>query len=222
MLLCAAAILAVVTGLVRAQEPSRTVEQIYQFDERGDAKIEFNFQLSKLQWDVWKMRFGDHPDEMLRSINHDMAAAVIDDFALDKDDTHRRATARFKARALAQYRGNGEFEIQVPKTMKLVTGSGQDWAFTSSMSEKTPQGAGLVDITYRGKLPARARNAHIVNGNDFNRLVYNLEVTPARPKTLLYAGLGLVAAAIVSLMLTIRRSKPSMVQTSLPSSPQPP
>src|SRR5450755_129993 len=125
----AAAILLFVAGLVRGQEPSRTVEQVYQFDDRGDAKIEFHFQLGKAQWDVWKMRFGDHPDEMLRTINHDMAAAVIEDFGLDKDDTHRRATARFKARALAQYRGNGQFEIQMPKTMKLVTGSGVDWAF---------------------------------------------------------------------------------------------
>jgi hypothetical protein len=210
--------LAFVAGLVRAQEASRTVEQVYQFDERGDAKIEFNFQLSKAQWDFWKMRFGDHPDEMLRSINHDMAAAVIEDFALDKDDTHRRATARFKARALAQYRGNGEFEIQVPKTMQLVTGSGLDWAFTSSMSEKTPQGAGLINMTYRGKLPAKAQNAHMVNGNDFNRLVYNLEVSPSKPKTLLYSGLGLIAAAIVLLMLSNRQGAVALVRTSPPQS----
>jgi hypothetical protein len=222
MVLCVAIIFGCLTGFVRAQEPSRTVEQVYQFDERGDAKIEFNFQLSKAQWDMWKMRFGDHPDEMLRSINHDMAASVIEDFALDKDDTHRRATARFKARALAQYRGNGEFEIQVPKTMQLVTGSGLDWAFTSSMSEKTPQGAGLVNMTYRGKLPAKAQNAHLVNGNDFNRLVYNLEVLPSRPKTLLYAGLGLIAGAILLLLLSFRSSQTSIVRTSSPPSAPPP
>ena len=217
-----AAILVFNPWCARAQEASRTVEQVYQFDERGDARIEFNFQLGKAQWDMWKIRFGDHPDEMLRAINHDMAAAVIDDFALDKDDTHRRATARFKARALAQYHGNGQFEIPLPKMMKLVTGSGPDWAFTSSQSEKTPQGSGLVDITYRAKLPAKAHDSHIVNGNDFNRLAYTLEVTPSKPKTLLYAGVALVVAAIVLLIAANRIARTATVKTSLPPSPQPP
>ena len=220
--LAVAAVLVFNPWCARAQEASRTVEQVYQFDERGDAKIEFNFQLGKLQWDTWKIRFGDHPDEMLRAINHDMAAAVIDDFALDKDDTHRRATARFKARALAQYHGNGQFEIQVPKTMKLVTGSGIDWAFTSSMSEKTPQGSGLVNMTYRAKLPAKAHDARIINGNDFNRLAYALEVSPSKPKTLLYAGVALVVAAIVLLIASNRVARTATVKTSLPPSPQPP
>ena len=187
-----------VQSLVRPGPGSKShgSADFYQFDERGDARIEFNFQLGKAQWDMWKIRFGDHPDEMLRTINHDMAAAVIDDFALDKDNNHRRATARFKARALAQYHGNGQFEIPLPKMMKLVTGSGPDWAFTSSASEKTPQGSGLVDITYRARLPAKAHDAHIVNGNDFNRLAYTLEVAPSKPKSLLYAGVALVVAAI--------------------------
>ncbi|MGI9115558.1 MAG: hypothetical protein DLM52_01570 [Chthoniobacterales bacterium] len=197
-------VLLLVPGLARAQEASRSVEQVYQFDERGDAKIEFNFQLGKAQWEVWKARFGEHPDEMLRTINHDMAAAVIEDFGLDKDDTHRRATARFKARALAQYRGNGQFEIPIPKTMKLVTGSGLEWAFTSSMPEKTPQGTGIVNMTYRAKLPAKAHDAHIVNGNDFSRLAYTLEVSPSKPKTLLYSGIGLLIAAVALALVGMR------------------
>ncbi|MDQ2949468.1 MAG: hypothetical protein M3Y27_26615 [Acidobacteriota bacterium] len=216
LVVCATLLL--LAGRARAQEPIRTLEQIYQFDDRGDAKIEFNFQLGKAQWDVWKMRYGDHPDEMLRTINHDMAAAVIDDFGLDKDETHRRATAHFKARALAQYRGNGEFEIQLPKTMKLVTGSGLDWAFTSSMSEKTPTGTGLVNVTYRAKLPPKAKDAHVINGNDYSRLAYSLEVSPPKPYTLLYAGLGLIFAAIVFLILANRKSQTPTVRTSPPSS----
>lgn len=222
-LIFALAILAFTPGSGRGQEPSRTVEQIYQFDEHGDATIEFNFQLGKAQWDAWKMRFGDHPDEMLRSVNHDMATAVIDDFGLDKDDTHRSAKAHFKARALAQYRGNGQFEIPVPKTMKLVTGSGTDWAFTNSISEKTPMGAGLVNVTYRAKLPAGAQNAHVVNGNDFNRIAYSLELSSSKPKTLLYAGVGLIVAAIVLLILSARVGAPAPgVTRSLPPAGPPP
>jgi hypothetical protein len=134
-------ILGLAIPLLRAQEPARTIEQIYQFDERGDAKVEIHFQLDRGSWEYWKSQYGDHPDMLLRMTKHEMAAAVIEDFGLDRDDVHRSAVSHFKARALAQYRGNGQFEIPIPKNMKLVTGSGADWAFTNSAAERTPGGA---------------------------------------------------------------------------------
>jgi hypothetical protein len=191
-----------------AQEPGRTVEEIFQFDERGDAKVEYHFQLDRGSWEYWKAEYGDHPDLMLRSTKHDMAAAVIEDFALDKDDTHRSAITRFKARALAQYRGNGQFEIAVPKNMKLVTGSGLEWVFTNSASERMPGGgARIVNMTYRGKLPAKASDARLVSGNDFDRLIYSLQVSPTKPKALLYSGVFFVVAAIALAMFSLRAGR---------------
>src|SRR5207249_2135673 len=132
-----------------AQEASRTEEGIYQFDEHGDAKIEYNFQLGRAQWEEWKAKFGDHPDMLLRMINYEFAAAIIEDFVPEHDDTHRHYTIRYRARALAQYRGNGQFEIPVPKNMKLVTGSGLEWFFNDSTTERvwTPTGTvtGIVN-----------------------------------------------------------------------------
>jgi hypothetical protein len=211
-----AAAFAFTVSLLYAQEPSRTIEQIYQFDERGDAKVEFHFQLDRGSWDYWKSEYGDHPDLLLRMTKHDMAAAVIEDFALEKDDVHRSAVSRFKARALAQYRGNGQFEIVVPKNMKLVTGSGTEWAFTNSAVERTAAGNRIVNTTYRAKLPAKAQNAHMVNGSDFDRLAYSLEVTPAKPKTLLFAGIILLLTAIVLGVVGFRASAGSRVSPPLP------
>jgi len=202
--------------LAWAQEPSRTIEQIYQFDERGDAKVEYHFQLDRGSWDYWKSEYGDHPDMLLRMTKHDMAAAVIDDFGLDKDDVHRSAVSRFKARALAQYRGNGQFEIPVPKNMKLVTGSGTEWAFTNSSVERSAAGSRIVNITYRAKLPAKAQNAHMVNGNDFDRLTYTLEVNPSKPKTLLYCGIFFILAAIVVAILGLRAGGDGRTAPPLP------
>jgi len=211
-------------GSSLAQEQTRSTERIYQFNERGDANVEFDFGFDKASWDMWRSQYGDHPDVLLRYMKHDMAAAVIEDFALEKDDTNRKAVARFKARALANYRGNDQFEIAVPKSMKLVTGSGLEWVFMQSGSETTPKGENrIVNITYRGKLPAKAHDAHMVNGNDINRLAYTLEVSPAKPKTLLYGGVALIAVAIVLGLVSSLAGGGTKVYSSLPpSSGQPP
>jgi hypothetical protein len=176
---------------LKGQEAVRTVERSYELDDAGNAKIEFDFQLGAAQWAKWKDQYGDHPDLMLRNVKYELAAAVIDDFSLDKDDVHRKATAKIKARALAKYRGDGQFEIQVPKNMKLVAGSGRDWAFTSSQLEE----GGIVNITDRAKLPSKAQNAHLTTGSDYDLLVYSLDVAPSKPKTFLYLGLASLLAA---------------------------
>jgi hypothetical protein len=206
-----------------AQEQTRTTERIYQFNERGDANVEFDFGFDKASWDMWKSQYGDHPDVLLRYMKHDMAAAVIEDFALEKDDMNRKAVARFKARALANYRGNDQFEIAVPKSMKLVTGSGLEWVFMQSGSETTPKGENrIVNITYRGKLPAKAHDAHLVNGNDINRLAYTLEVSPAKPKTLLYGGVVLIVAALVAAVMATRAGGTVAFPPPLPPATHPP
>jgi len=203
---------------VRGQEASRTVDRTYEFDERGDAKIEFSFQLGASQWAQWKDQYGDHPDILLRNLKYQLAAAVIDDFALDKDEVHRRAVSRIKARALARYRSGGQFEVDVPKNMKLVAGSGLDWVFTNSALEN----GGIVNITDHAKLPAKARNAHLTTGSDFNELVYSLEVTPSRPKAWLELGIVLIIAgaaigAIASRVGTTTATRPSLPPALPPS-----
>jgi hypothetical protein len=182
---------------LQAQEAVRTLERTYEFDNAGNANVEFNFQLGAAQWAKWKDQYGDHPDLMLRNVKYELAAAVIDDFSLEKNEVHRKATAKIKARAMAKYRGNGQFEILVPKNMKLVSGSGREWAFTSSALEE----GGLVNITDRAKLPTNAQNAHLTTGNDFDLLVYSLDVSPSKPKTFLYLGIvSLLAAAGIGAM----------------------
>ena len=202
-------------GIVRAQEASRTLERIYQIDERGNAQVEFHFQLNAKQWAVWKDQYGDHPDMMLRAVKYQLAAAVIDDFALEKDDVHRSAVSKIKARCLAQYHGNGQFTLQIAKDMKLVTGSGSEWVFTSSNIES----GGLVNITDRVKLPAQAQNVHVTTGNDYDQLAYSLEVTPARSKALLVLGmLFLVAAAVLgAISLAVTKAKTRATPPPLPT-----
>lgn len=199
------------------QEPARTEERVFLFDERGDAKVEYSYELDRVSWDRWKTQKGDHPDVMLRKIKDETPTAVIEDLALEKDDTHRRAVARWKARSFGHYRGNNQFDIQVGKRLKLVTGSGLEWVFTHADTEDTPKGGTrIVNITYRAKLPAKAQNAHMVNGNDSDRLVYSLAISPSRSKTLLYSGLLLILAAIALAVFADRAGRGTRYPPPLP------
>ena len=200
-------------GVVCAQEASRTLERIYKIDERGNAEIEFHFKLNASQWAEWKDEYGDHPDMMLRNVKYQLAAAVIDDFSLEKDDVHRSAVAKIKARCLAIYHGNGRFTLQVPKDMKLVTGSGSEWVFTSSSLEN----GGLVNITDRAKLPANAQNVHLTSGNDYDQLTYSLEVAPERPKALLALGVMFLIAAAVFGGISFAIKSPRATPPPLPT-----
>lgn len=200
-------------GIVCGQEASRTVERIYKIDERGNAEIEYHFQLNASQWAEWKDEYGDHPDMMLRNVKYQLAAAVIDDFSLEKDDVHRNAVAKIKARCLAIYHGNGQFTLQVPKNMKLVTGSGTDWVFTSS----TLENGGLVNVTDRAKLPTSAQNVHLMSGNDYDQLAYSLEVAPSKPKGLLVLGVLFLLAAAVLGGLSFRSTETRATPPPLPT-----
>ena len=174
---------------VRAQDASN-IEWVYQVDKEGNAEIDIKMQFNAKQWSIWKEEFGDHPDLMLRDVKYQMAAAVIDDFSLQKDDMHRTADAKIKCRCFATYRGNGQFQIQGDKDKKLAAGSGTEWVFTGSTLGNT----GIINQTNRIKLPTGAQNAHLVNGNDYNWLTYTLEPSPDKPKLLLYGGVVFLVA----------------------------
>jgi hypothetical protein len=189
----------VLTTALRASDdfPNRTVDINYTFDDRGDALVEVSFQHTAARWNQWKEAFGDHPDLLLRNLRYQFASAALEDFKFEKDDIHRRAVSKIKACALARYRGGGNFTIHVPKDMKLVSGSGTDWAFTAT---KMTEGE-ILTTTVRAKLPAKAINPHYGPGGDFDELSYSMSMAPARSPYLLAAGiflllLGIMAAAV--------------------------
>ncbi|MEP6672944.1 MAG: hypothetical protein ABJF10_27520 [Chthoniobacter sp.] len=213
---------AALAGPLPAQElPTRTIEQTYTFDDRGDAVVETSSQFSAAEWVEWKERFGDHPDLLLRDLRYQYASAVVDDYSLEKDDVHRHATAKIKARALARYRSNGDFAIDVTKDLKLVTGSGSDWFFTSSAA----MNGVLINQTLKAKLPAKATRVAFTPGGDFNLLTYSIDVTPLRSKGSLIVGICLlllgVGAAIASFFVMQRHTTTVTIIPPPPSAPPP-
>jgi hypothetical protein len=199
---------------VRGQDetPTRNIDETYVFDERGDATLDVSFQYSAAQWAQWKEQYGDHPDLLLRNLRYQFASSVIDDFSLDKDDVHRHAVAHLKGRAVARYQGGGDFLIDVPKNMKLVSGSGRDWIFTSSNLINGE----ILNQTIHAKLPPGAENAHVAPGGDFDELAYHVDLATPRPKGWLEAGIVfLVLAGALGFGSTrVKKAQPSPAATS--------
>lgn len=201
--------------------PARTVNITYTFDRRGDAEIEISFQHDAQHWAAWKERYGDHPDLLLRDTRYSMASAVLDDFRFSKDDVQRTAVSKIKARALARYRGNGEFIIDVPKEMKLASGSGSEWVFTTSSS----MDGELVAQTLKGILPPKATNAHFTQGGDYNELIYDVDVVTHRPRRWLALGLLLIVAGVgvfAAAQIFRQKNSGSVIVTPPPTPPGPP
>ncbi|MEO8617546.1 MAG: hypothetical protein ABI600_20615 [Luteolibacter sp.] len=222
-------ILILVSGgvnLVSAQQSesvSRTINQVYQIDSLGDAEIEVTFQYSASQWATWKEQYGNRPDIVLRDMRYNMATSVLENFSLEKDDVQRRATGKVKARALARYRNSGQFIIDVPKEMKLVTGENRDWifSFTNSVNGE------IVSQTLHAKLPANAHDVHFGSGGDFDNLTYTLDLPDSKSKTPLTAGISLVAlGALLGGASLFTRKKPITIviapEPSHSPPPQPP
>ena len=214
-LLLAVALAAISSDNLWAEElPTIGVERIYHIDDKGDARVEVSFQLGARDWARWKMQFGDHPDILLRNLKYQMAAAVLDDYSLEKNDMKRHAVAKLKARAVARYRGDGQFAVEVPKNMRMVSNAGGEWVFTSNEMD-----SGIImNITDRARIPSDARDVRLVNGNDYNHIVYSIPQKPHRSKQMVYLGGGLLAvgvlAAIVGLVVPGRPSHPPALPPS--------
>jgi hypothetical protein len=200
---------------------SRTINQVYQIDDLGDADIEVTFQYSASQWATWKEQYGNRPDIVLRDMRYTMATSVLENFSLEKDDVQRRATGKVKARALARYRNSGQFIIDVPKEMKLVTGENRDWifSFTNAVNGE------IVSQTLRAKLPANAHDVHFGSGGDFDNLTYTLDLPSSRPTGFLIAGFSLASFGfLLGVASLFSKKKPItiLLPPELPPAPQPP
>ncbi len=200
---------------------SRTSNWVYNIDERGDAAVEVSFQHSASQWAAWKENYGNHQDLVLRDLRYSMAAAVLDNFSMERDDAQRKALNKVRAKAFARYRNAGEFVVDVPKEMKLVTGANTDWIFSTANGINGE----IVSQTFHFKLPASAKNVHFSPGGDFNNLSYTLDLTQSHPKVWRNAGIAMLSAGVGLLIISLftkKRNTLVIASEFVPPPPPPP
>jgi hypothetical protein len=144
-----------------AQQESIGQSMTASVDPRGDASMQIEFTLSAKAWLNWKSQYGDHPDLLRRDLTHQFSMYELVDFKLERDDINRKATASMKIRGEARYRGDGKFEIILPKAWNKVTDTGREWHF--SYSQIIGQGL-VLNQTFRIILPEGVQDARLGPG----------------------------------------------------------
>jgi hypothetical protein len=179
---------------VRAAD-TRQVDTSIVVDKLGDGQLTVTFHLSASQWTGWKQQYGDRPDMLWRDMKQQFANMALGEFDLKKDDVGRSATVKISFRGGPGLRSDGAREIEVPKEMKKISQTGQDWIFNAVSQENSY--SPIIDQTIRINLPPEARNAHLDQpGTAFQALVYEIPEASSRGKGLLFGGLGLLVIGL--------------------------
>lgn len=180
------------SSLAQQQETLNQIQTAW-VDAKGDAKMQVEFVLSAKAWINWKNQYGDHPDLLRRDLVHQFSMFVLEDFKLERDDLNRKATASMRVRGEARYRGDGKFEIVLPKTWNKITDTdgGREWHF--SYSEIIGQGT-VMNQSIKLILPEGITEPKLSPGLQGQQLLsYRLPTSPSKSSTWpVLMGVGLV------------------------------
>jgi len=156
-LLCAAtaSTLLIVSPVLHAQQETPVIQQDIEIvvDRLGNADLSARFTLPAAQWQLWKQAYGENESLLKRDFQHQYSAVVLKDFKLERDDMNRTATLRMKGEANAEYRGNGQWEVELEKGLRSTKVSDTEWHFTRTSTES----GAVLQQNFVLKLPDGAR-----------------------------------------------------------------
>ena len=112
-------VLALAGGTARAQETMH-VEQTIDVDELGDGTFKMLMTFTASQFQAWQDRFGDNPALLRRDITLNLSQYDVTGFNLEKNELDREVTITLSASGMTRYKGDGLFELDVPKNWKLA------------------------------------------------------------------------------------------------------
>jgi hypothetical protein len=110
----AAFCIVVCTGSAFSQDPTEQVQEFtYKIDKLGDATLEVSTKMTQSQWENFKQGpLVNDPSISKRDMERNMSTYVLEDFKRDIDDMNRTVKMSFKVRAMATYKGNGNWEFR--------------------------------------------------------------------------------------------------------------
>lgn len=166
-------------------------------DSLGNAEISATFTLPAAQWRMWNQTYGQNEFLLKRDFEHQFSAVVLRDFKLDRDEMNRTAKLSMKGAASAEYRGNGVWEVELEKGARGTEISDTVWQFSKS----TGQSGGILQQTFRVKLPEGAKNSEQVSG-EMGVPVLRYTLAPERRSPVLLIA-GVVLALLGLGLLTV-------------------
>lgn len=108
---------------VQAQDPTEQVQEFsFKIDRLGDARIEVSEKMTQMQWEGFKGGpLVNDPSISKRNMERAMSTYVIEDFKRDIDDMNRTVKMTLKAKAMAQYKGDGNWELKLDTKNPQIT-----------------------------------------------------------------------------------------------------
>jgi hypothetical protein len=119
----------VYTGSAFAQDPTQQVQEFtFKIDKLGDATEEVSTKMTQSQWENFKQGpLVNDPSISKRDLERAMSTYVLEDFKRDIDDMNRTVKMSLKVRAMAVYKGGGNWELKLgmkdPQVTKLPDNS---------------------------------------------------------------------------------------------------
>ncbi len=119
----------VCTGSAFSQDPTEQVQEFtYKIDKLGDATVEVSTKMTQSQWENFKQGpLVNDPSISKRDMERNMSTYVLEDFKRDIDDMNRSVKMSLKVRAMAAYKGSGNWEFRLgmkdPQVTKLPDNS---------------------------------------------------------------------------------------------------
>lgn len=191
---------AVLLGSVSAQMAQpMPVDHDVRVDALGDAVFEIRMVFNAAQFQNWQARYGMNPSLFRRDVTRFLTPYDITDFGIEKNDMERSVVVRVGARGVAQYKGDGLFQLDVPKDWRLIDQDDSELRFTQV--ESVGPGASMMH-NISVELPETAGDISEPEsvGSGDKRISYRLPVE-GRSRVLLYAGVLAVLSGGVLLVL---------------------
>jgi hypothetical protein len=192
---------------VLAQQETPIVQQDIEVvvDRLGNADVSARFTLPAAQWRMWDQVYGQNQSLMKRDFEHQYSAVVLHDFKLERDEMNRTATLRMKGEANAEYRGQGQWEVELEKGLRSTRVSDTQWHFTKTSSE----GGVVLQQNFILKLPKGTKGAQ-EGMNELGVPVLKYELAAGRRSPVLpVLGAVLGLLGLVAILLGVLRKAPA-------------
>jgi hypothetical protein len=124
ILVCGCLFVSSIAALAQQQQDPTGLNQELDFhiDKLGDANLELRMKMTAAQWQAFKASpVAKNPGIFKRDMERQMSSIILEDLKTELDEDTRTSTTKIKARGMAQYKGNGKWEVKMDMKNPNVT-----------------------------------------------------------------------------------------------------
>lgn len=159
-----------IAASAQQQDPTEQVQEFtIKIDNLGDADFQVSEKMTQQQWMNFKQgQLANDPAIARRDMQRSMSAYVIEDFKRDMDEMNRTVTMSLKVKAMATYKGNGNWEMKLDSKDPQITKL-SDNAFM--MTSNKVFGGSLTQQIFKVFFPSGASNIQ-QSTDSFNKAMF--------------------------------------------------